>query len=101
MEKEENKILIKDILQKKMIERRLSLRLLSRETNIPYSTLFSWREGRPPKDMVKAKRLADYLEISLDELMFGLPKNKNNSFKYTLSHELKKCVDDFVEKLNI
>lgn len=51
--------------------RRLSLKQISDETQIPYSTLHTWLENRQPKDIVKVKVLADYLEVDFNQLLFG------------------------------
>ena len=39
-------------------------------SGVPESTLFEWNNNRSPRDPVKAKKLADALEISLNELLF-------------------------------
>src|SRR5690348_11139746 len=51
--------------------RDLSLKEISCHTGIPYSTLHTWLEDRQPKDVLKVKKLADYLGVSLDFLLFG------------------------------
>ncbi len=61
----EREVKIGKVLKRKIAENKYSFRGLSNKAKVPYSTLFSWTEGRCPKDMIKAKRLADYLEISL------------------------------------
>ncbi|NJL25833.1 MAG: helix-turn-helix transcriptional regulator [Calothrix sp. SM1_5_4] len=55
-------------------QKRLSLKQVSAQTGIPYSTLHTWLENRQPKDILKVKRLADYLQTSLTELLFGEPE---------------------------
>lgn len=51
--------------------RGLTLKEVSLNTGIPYSTLHTWLENRQPKDILKVKRLADYLGVGLSELLFG------------------------------
>ena len=53
-----------------MSARRLSLKRVSTEARIPYSTLHTWLENRQPKDIVKVKQLCDYLKVGLHELLF-------------------------------
>lgn len=48
----------------------LSLRSISENTGIPYPTLHAWKDGRPPKNLQVVKVLADYLGLSLLELLF-------------------------------
>lgn len=50
----------------------LSLKQVSVQTGIPNSTLHTWLENRQPKDILKVKRLADFLGVSLHELLFGV-----------------------------
>jgi hypothetical protein len=49
----------------------LSLKKVSADTGIPYSTLHTWLENRQPKDICKVKVLCDYLRVDLDQLIFG------------------------------
>lgn len=51
--------------------RRLTLKSLSRLVGIPYSTLHTWCDNRQPRDIVKVKRLCDYLGVDLDAFLFG------------------------------
>jgi transcriptional regulator with XRE-family HTH domain len=51
--------------------RGLSLKKISAQTGIPYSTLHTWLENRQPKDIVKVKILAAYLGVGLHYLLFG------------------------------
>ena len=48
----------------------MSLRELSVRSEIPYSTIYSWSLGGRPKDLIKLKKLADSMLISLDQLIF-------------------------------
>lgn len=48
-----------------------SLKWVSAQTGIPYSTLHTWLENRQPKDILKVKKLADFLGVGLHELLFG------------------------------
>lgn len=64
-------IKIGQVLKRLLREKRKTLKEVSRETDIPYSTLHTWHENRQPKDILKAQRLARYFEVSLHELLFG------------------------------
>lgn len=74
-------IKIGQVLKRVLNERRMTLKEVSEETKIPYSTLHTWLENRQPKDIVKAQTLARYFSISLEELLFdhpGIKKHKGN-----------------------
>lgn len=65
-----DEIKIGHVIRRELAERRRTLKELSRETGIPYSTLHTWQENRQPKDIRKAKRLADHFRVTLHELLF-------------------------------
>ncbi len=44
---------------------------LSRATGISKTTISSWTAGAPPKNLDQVKRVADFFEISVDELVFN------------------------------
>jgi transcriptional regulator with XRE-family HTH domain len=74
---------LKNILR----QRKLSLKQISADTGIPYSTLHTWLENRQPKDVIKVKVLADYLDVSFSELLFGESETggEKNQFLLPLS----------------
>jgi DNA phosphorothioation-dependent restriction protein DptG len=63
-------IKIGQVLKRLLKEKRTNLKEVSRETGIPYSTLYTWQENRTPKDILKAQLLASHLGITLHELLF-------------------------------
>lgn len=85
-------IKIGNVIKMLMYLRRLSLKELAEKSNVPYSSLYSWSENRPPKDIVKARRLADILKVTLDELFFGFELEKS----VQISNE-KTCDDDTIK----
>jgi len=62
---------IKHNLKALMKSHELTPSKLSRATKIPISTLHGWLNGVDPKSIVQIKSVADYFDISLDELCFG------------------------------
>lgn len=58
------------VIKRLLKEQRRTLKEVSRETEIPYSTLHTWYENRQPKDIIKAQRLAEFFGISLHQLLF-------------------------------
>jgi len=61
----------------------ITMAQLARETKIPPQTLNNWLTGVEPRSLSQVKRVADYFDISVDELCFGA-KTKledSNSFQ--------------------
>lgn len=53
--------------------RNWSLARLAREAGVPKATLHGWTVGRRVLDITQLKKVAATLEISLHELVFGVP----------------------------
>lgn len=72
-------MVIKSILKKLIKEKGITIVHLSRATKVPLQTLHGWLQGSEPKSLRQVKAVADYLEVDLDYLCFGIkPKiNKN------------------------
>lgn len=60
-----------DILKDIIRTRNLSLKTISGATGVPISTLSEWTAGRAPKLNEAIIKLAQYLNLSLDELLTG------------------------------
>ena len=56
------------LIQKKDI----TMAQLSRATGIPPQNLNNWVSGQEPRGLDKLKKVADYFEISLDDLYFDI-----------------------------
>jgi transcriptional regulator with XRE-family HTH domain len=65
-----SEIKIGSVIKRLLRDQRRTLKEVSRQTQIPYSTLHTWQENRQPKDILKAQRLADYFGITLHHLLF-------------------------------
>lgn len=63
-------IRIGNVLKRSLKAQQKNLKVVSKETGIPYSTLHTWQENRQPKDILKAQKLANYFGITLHELLF-------------------------------
>lgn len=66
-------IRIGQVLKRLLRDQRKTLKQVSRDTGIPYSTLHTWFENRQPKNILNVRLLAEYLGVSLHELLFGKP----------------------------
>ena len=53
------------------MERNLTQKKLASDLGIPLSTVHGWLNGVLPKSITDLKKIALYLEISIDELCFG------------------------------
>ena len=42
---------------------------VSRETGVPQASIYDWKYGRSTPKVDKLKKIADFLEVSLDELV--------------------------------
>jgi transcriptional regulator with XRE-family HTH domain len=65
------KLAISKTLGSLIKERGLTLKALSKATDVSVSTLHEWGNGRTPKDPVQVQRVASYFGVSLHALLFG------------------------------
>ena len=91
-------IKISKVLTRIMKERKLSIKELSNLSGVASSTIHEWLNGRSPRDPVKAKKLADALEMSLNQLLFDEP-DKNETIQ--IQQIFKEDVFSGVFEINI
>lgn len=73
---------LKTILKKLIKEKGISIIHLSRATKVPLQTLHGWLHGSEPKSIHQVKKIADYFEVDLDYLCFGIkPKLIKNKIE--------------------
>jgi transcriptional regulator with XRE-family HTH domain len=63
---------LKKQLQFYLEKRDIAAAHLARRANVPKQSLSGWLAGSKPRDINQVKRVADYLGVSLDHLMFGI-----------------------------
>ena len=69
---------LKTILKRLIKERGVSITHVSKVTKVPLQTLHGWLHGSEPKNLRQVKSVADYFEVDLDYLCFGIkPKSIN------------------------
>ena len=68
----ESSVELKIILKKLIREQGISITHLSRATKVPLQTLHGWLQGSEPKSIRQVKMVADYFEVDLDFLCFGI-----------------------------
>ena len=82
-------MVLKTILKRLIKEKGISVTHLSRATKVPLQTLHGWLNGSDPRNLRQVKAVADYLEVDLDYLCFGIkPK--------THSHKIEEYEDEIV-----
>lgn len=76
---------LKTVLRKLIREKGLTIAGLSRSTKVPVQTIHGWLHGSEPKSIRQLKVVADYLQVDLDYLCFGIrfkpEKNKIENFE--------------------
>lgn len=58
-------------LRELLVEKRYSLKEVSKGSGVPSSTLSEWLSNRTPRNPVQVRRVADFLGVSLHYLLFG------------------------------
>lgn len=81
---------LKLILKKLIKERGTTIAHLSRATKVPLQTLHGWLNGSEPKSLRQVKLIADYFEVDLDYLCFGIKSDSKT----------KSPIEDFREEIN-
>jgi predicted transcriptional regulator len=68
-----SKIKLQEILKLELKVRKITLNALAKECAIPPSVLHGWLHGTLPsaKNLRHIKTLSDYLQISIDKILFG------------------------------
>lgn len=62
---------LKRNLKRILADKDLTAAQLSRKTGVPKSTISEWMGGGNPRDLNKVKIVANFLEVTLDDLCFG------------------------------
>lgn len=70
---------LKKILRKIIRERGLTIASLSRGSKVPVQTLHGWLQGIEPKSIRQLKIVADYLDVDLNYLCFGISSKPDNN----------------------
>jgi transcriptional regulator with XRE-family HTH domain len=74
---------LKEQLDGLLSQRHISASELSKEVDIPKSTISDWLSGTSPKNIDQVKKVADYFEVSIDYLCFGQTQNQSEISEYT------------------
>lgn len=70
-------------LKKLLKKHDLTVAKLSRATGVSQKTLHSWLDSKTPSNLDSVKKIANYFDLTLEELLFGeVPKPKNKLEEY-------------------
>jgi transcriptional regulator with XRE-family HTH domain len=80
----EGDISLGKVIVKELNKRNMSASALAKECGVPVTTLHNWIQGIKPStsSMKYVKSLANYLNLSLDELFFGIAKKDKSEVIY-------------------
>jgi transcriptional regulator with XRE-family HTH domain len=81
-------------LNQELNSRKISLNEFARQLNAPVSTVHGWLNGVDPKKINVIKKIADYLNLSIEELCFS-------ELNETKVDEIKLIVNNRVYRLPI
>jgi transcriptional regulator with XRE-family HTH domain len=60
----------------------LTVAQLSRTSGVSAKTIYNWLEGQKPRNFDQVKKVADYFEVSLDFICYGIKGSSDkNSFE--------------------
>ena len=76
-----DEFLLHEVIEEFLLGHNMSLRELSTQADIPYSTIYSWSLGGKPKDIAKLKQLANVMGLSLDHLIFKQESQEDSGNK--------------------
>lgn len=62
---------LKDNLKKLLKDNNLNVLKLSKISGVPKSTLSDWLAGNSPKNIKQVKLVAEYFNVSVDQLVFS------------------------------
>lgn len=65
-------MLLKSQLKNLISHRGVTVTSLSKATKVPKQTIHSWMTGAKPRDFDQVKRVADYFNVTLDFLAYGI-----------------------------
>lgn len=81
-------MVLKTILKKLIKDKGISVAHLSRATKVPLQTLHGWLNGSDPKNLRQVKAVADYLDVDLDYLCFGIKPKSHSPKIEEYEHEI-------------
>ena len=69
------------ILKALLKEEGITIAQLSKKTKVPTQTIHNWLSGMEPRSLKQVRKIADYFEVSIDYLCFGIKTEKTKPFE--------------------
>jgi transcriptional regulator with XRE-family HTH domain len=69
------------ILKKLFQERGITITHVAKKTGIAQQTIHNWLSGTEPRSLTQVKKVADYFDVSVDYLCFGIRPNIKPTFE--------------------
>lgn len=74
--KSSDEMKLTELLNGLIKKRGITITSLSRISNVPLQTLHGWLQGSEPKSIRQVKKIADFFNVDLDYLCFGIEQEK-------------------------
>lgn len=73
---------LKAILKGQMDSESITLSALAKETGVPKQTIHNWLCGTEPKSLDQVRSVAQYFDLSIEELCYGEAGMKKHNSKH-------------------
>lgn len=83
-------------LKRLLRERDITVAQLSRATKIPPQTLNNWLSGQEPRKLSQVKLVADYFNVTMDQLLYEVVITENKNPISDFSNEINAGVFEVV-----
>ena len=64
---------------------------LARATKVSTSTISNWMTGLEPRNLIQLKRVAEYLDVSVDYLLYGNKREKDRD---------RSAISEYADEIN-
>jgi transcriptional regulator with XRE-family HTH domain len=85
------KIILSSNLASILKKRGMTPSQLARATGVPNSTIQNWLSGQDPRNLVHLKKISDYLEVTIDQILFEPPRAVG---------EKRSALEDYSKEIN-
>lgn len=72
---------LQEILKELMDSETITLTALAKETGVPKQTIHNWLCGTEPKSLDQVRSVAQYFDLSIEELCYGEVENRKHNSK--------------------
>ena len=79
---------LEEILKQLIVERGVTISHVAKTTGVAQQTIHNWLSGTEPRSLKQVKKVADYFDVTLDYLCFGIVQ------------EGKMKIDDYGDEIN-